>query len=182
MKKHISLLFIPFVILSCSTQSESEKVIADYLQTENGVKIDLKIEFLELNISDITVADSIAILQEYFETERAKKIESAEKSVKHWQESIEKQKGKKNQLVAKALISNSTEKLENAENEFKKAQEWKPDYLNRYESRNSSNVLAKKAESRFSFLNPKLQTKQEMSALFILSADGTQCYKMIKEK
>ncbi|NDV59103.1 hypothetical protein [Bacteroides sp. 519] len=181
MKKYILFLFFPFVISCSTTQSEYEKVIADYLQTENGIKTDLKIEFLEMKVSDITVADSIAILQERFEAERAKKIESAEKSIKHWQESIEKQKGKKNQLVAKALISNSTEKLEIAKTELKKAQEWKPDYLNRYESRNPSDILAQKVESRFSFQNPKLQVRQEMNALFILSADGKQCNKMIKQ-
>lgn len=181
MKKYLLFLILPFVISSCSTQSEYEKTIANYLQTGNGVKTDLKIEFLEMKVSDITVSDSIAVLQERFESERAKKIESAEKSVKHWQESIEKQKGKKNQLVAKALISNSTEKLENAENELKKAQEWTPNYLNHYKSHNPSETLAKKAESRFSFLNPKLQTRQEMTALFILSADGKQCNKMIKQ-
>ncbi|NDV77718.1 hypothetical protein [Dysgonomonas sp. 511] len=181
MKKYILLLFFPFVI-SCSTsQSEYEKAIADYLQTGNGIKTDLKIEFLEMKVSDITVTDSIAILQKRFDAERTKKIESAEKSIKHWQESIEKQKGKKNQLVAKAIISNSTEKLEIAKTELKKAQEWKPGYLSRYESRNPSDILAQKAESRFSFMNPKLQTRQEMNALFILSADGKQCYKMIKQ-
>lgn len=180
MKKYILFLFFPFVISSCSAQSDSQKAIIEYLETQNGVRTDLKIEFLTFSVSDITVADSVAILQNQFETERSKKIEAVEKSVKHWQESIEEQKGKKNQLVAKAVISNAEKRLADAEIKLKETQGWKPDYLNRYVSHNASDILAKKAESRFSFMNPCLQTRQEMTALFILSTDGKQCNNMIK--
>lgn len=180
MKQFILLLLFPLIV-SCSAQSEYEKVIADYLQTENGVKTDLKIEFLEMNISDIIVSDSIQILNEKHQAEKAKRISDAQKSVDHWKNSIEEQKGKKNQLVAKAVISNAEKRLTNAETELKEAQEWRPEYLNRYESRDPSDILAKKAESHFSFMNPKLQTRQEMTAWFILSPDGKQCYKMIKQ-
>ena len=180
MKQFILLLLFPFVI-SCSAQSEYEKVISDYLQIRDEVKTDLKIEFLKMNVSDITVSDSIQILNNEYQAEKEKRISDAQKSVEHWQNSIEEQKGKKNQLVAKAVIGNAEKRLANAENKLKEAQEWKPDYLNRYESRNPSDILAKKAESRFSFMNPKLQTRQEMNALFILSPDDKQCYKMIKQ-
>ncbi|MDH6355888.1 hypothetical protein M2132_002238 [Dysgonomonas sp. PH5-45] len=179
MKQFILLLLFPLVV-SCSAQSEYEKVIADYLQIENGVKTDLKIEFLEMNVSDITVSDSIQILNNEYQAEKEKRISDAQKSVEHWQNSIEEQKGKKNQLVAKAVIGNAEKRLADAENKLKEAQEWRPD-LNRYESRDPSDILAKKAESHFSFMNPKLQTRQEMNALFILSADGKQCYNMIKQ-
>lgn len=181
MKKLFILLFFPLVVSSCSAQSKYEKVISDYLQTRDDVKTDLKIEFLEMNVSNITVSDSIAILQEKFEAEKSKKIESAQKSVSHWQNKIQEQGGKKNKVVAKALISDFSERLVRSEHDLKIAQEWQPDYLNRYKSRNTSDILAKKAESRFSFLNPKLQTRQEMTALFIFSADGKQCNSMIKQ-
>ena len=181
MKKYILFLFFPFVIASCSAQSDSQKAVIDYLETQNGVRTDLKIEFLTFNISDITVADSVTILQNQFETERAQKIEAAKKSVKHWQESIKEQKGKKNQLVAKAVIGNAEKRLADAEKKLKEAQKWQPDYLDRYVSHNTSDILAKKVESRFSFMSPRLQTRQEMSALLILSADGKQCNKMIKQ-
>lgn len=182
MKKLYFLILLPLVWLSCSSPSNYEKAIVDCLETDKkGVKTDLQIKFLFIDVSYITVADSISILQDQFEIKKAKKIESAQKNIAHWQESIEKQKGKKNQLVAKAVISNFSEKLAQAEKDLKEAQAWTPDYLNRYDSRNSSEILAKKADCKFSFFNPKLQARQELTALFILSADGEKCNNMIKQ-
>lgn len=182
MRKLYFLLLFPLVWFSCSSPSNYEKAIIDYLETDKkGVKTDLKIEFLSMNVSDITVADSVSILQKQFEAEKAKKIESAQSSISRLQNKIQEQKGKKNQVVAKALISRWEKDLEKYQFELIIAQDWQADYLNRYDFRNTSKILAKKADCSFSFFNPQLQTRQELSALFILSADGEKCNNMIKQ-
>lgn len=181
MRKLFIIFFFPFVISSYFAQSDSKKAIIVYLETQNGVKTDLKIEFLNFEVSDITVSDSISILQAQYELQKSQKTELAEKSIIHWKDAVEKQKGRKNQVVAKALISDCSERLAKAENDLKVVQEWKPDYLNRYNSHNPSDILAKNVESCFSFLSPRLQTRQEINAIFILSANGEQCNKMIKQ-
>lgn len=63
-----------------------------------------------------------------------------------------------------------------------KAKNWKPDYLTQYDNHNPSDILAQKADVTFSYFNPNLQTRQEMSAWIILSADGKQCYRLIKQQ
>ncbi|TFD91933.1 hypothetical protein E2605_19030 [Dysgonomonas capnocytophagoides] len=182
MRKLFCLILFPLVWLSCSSSSNYEKVIIDYLETnKKGVKTDLQIEFLSIDVSDITIADSISILQKQFETEKAKKIESIQGSISRLQNKIQEQKGKKNQVVAKALISRWEKDLEKYQSELSIAQDWLADYLNRYNSRNTSEILAKKADCKFSFFNPQLQTRQELSALFILSADGSRCNNMVKQ-
>jgi hypothetical protein len=181
MKKLAILLIFPLVLLACSSQSEYEKLISDYLQTKDGIKTDLKIEFRSIDVSDITVSDSVSILRKQFESEKNKKIETIQNSISRLENKIQEQKGKKNQVVAKALISGWEKDLEKYQSDLTTAQEWKLDYLNRYDSRNTSDILAKKAACKFSFMNPKLQTRQEMRALFILSADGKQCNNMIKQ-
>lgn len=182
MRKLYFILLFPLVWLSCSSSSNYEKVIIDYLETnKKGVKTDLQIEFLSIDVSDITIADSISILQKQFETEKAKKIESIQGSISRLQNKIQEQKGKKNQVVAKALISRWEKDLEKYQSELSIAQDWLADYLNRYNSRNTSEILAKKADCKFSFFNPQLQTRQELSALFILSADGSRCNNMVKQ-
>jgi hypothetical protein len=182
MRKLYCLILFPLVWLSCSSPSNYEKVIIDYLETDKkGVKTDLKIEFLSMNVSDITVADSISILQKQFEAEKIKKIESIQSSISRLQDKIQEQKGKNNQVVAKALISRWEKDLEKYQSELSIALDWQADYLNRYNSRNPSEILAKKADCRFSFFNPQLQTRQELSALFTLSADGSRCNNMIKQ-
>lgn len=180
MKKLFFIISLYLVVSACSGQSKYQKAIVDYLETEKGVRTDLKIKFLDFDISDITVADSILYYQEKYTIEKEKKIKDAKASVKHWQNAIDKQKGK-NTPVSKALISDFKEKLKTAESNLKSAQDWSPDYLSKYEGLESSKTLAKKVKSRFTFLNPRLQTRQEINAIFILSANGEKCHKMIKQ-
>lgn len=74
MKKLYFLILLPLVWLSCSSPSNYEKAIIDYLETDKkGVKTDLQIKFLFIDVSYITVADSISILQDQFEIKKAKK-------------------------------------------------------------------------------------------------------------
>lgn len=182
MRKLYFLLLFPLVWFSCSSPSNYEKAIIDYLETDKkGVKIDLKIEFLSIEVSDITVADSISILQKRFEAEKTKKIETIQSSISRLQDKIQEQKGKNNQVVAKALISRWEKDLEKHQSELTIAENWQADYLNRYDSLKTSEILAKKADCRFSFFNPQLQTRQELSALFTLSADGSRCNNMVKQ-
>lgn len=182
--KKLFILFIFVVLFSCSAQSEYEKTILDYLQIENGIKTDFKIEFTRFEVSDITVADSITILQEQYLVEKQKKIESAQRSVTHWENAIEKQQKKRNDIFAGVLASTYQKDLENAKEELQKANNWTADYIHRYDNRTGIDILAKKVDTYFSFQNPKLAQpiRQELEAVFILSSDGTQCYKMIKEK
>lgn len=182
MRKLYILILFPLVWFSCSSPSNYEKAIVDYLETDKkGVKTDLQIEFLSINVLDITVADSVAILQKQFEAKKTKKTESIQSSISRLQNKIQEQKGKKNQVVAKSLISRWEKDLEKLQSDLTIAQNWQADYLNRYDSRNSSEILAKKADCKFSFFNPKLQARQELTALFILSADGEKCNNMIKQ-
>lgn len=182
MRKLFCLILFPLVWFSCSSPSNYEKTIVDYLETDKkGVKTDFQIEFLSIDVSDITVADSISILRKQFEVEKAKKIESAQSSISRLQNKIQEQRGKKNLVVAKSLISRWEKELEKCQSELTIAENWQADYLNRYDSRNTSEILAKKADCRFSFFNPQLQTRQELSALFTLSADGSRCNNMVKQ-
>lgn len=183
MKKIFFSLALTACLFSCSSsQSEYEKVITDFLETKNGVKTDLQIRYTKLEVSDISVADSISILKEQFEAERVKKIQSIEQTIKSKEESIAEQHNSDNRLVANVLIKGWQRELAREKEDLEKAQNWKPDYLNKYDNRNPSDILSRKADVTFSYFNPQLQTRQEMSAWVILSADGKQCYRLIKQQ
>lgn len=177
-----SLTLTAFLFSCSSSQSEYEKVITDFLETKNGVKTDLQIKYTKLEISDISVSDSITILKERFEAEKAKKIQSIEQTIKHKEESIAEQQNSNDKLVASVLIKGWQKELAREKEDLEKARNWKPDYLTRYDKRNPSDILSRKADVTFSYFNPQLQTRQEMSAWAILSADGKQCYGMIKQQ
>lgn len=85
MKQLIYLALLLCVMQSCSphSQSEYEKVITAMLETnDSGVRTDYQVKYSKLEVSPITIADSIAILKEQFESEKANKIESIEKTIK----------------------------------------------------------------------------------------------------
>lgn len=178
----LPIALVLFATSCAETDNVYKNTVIDYLQTENGIKTDFKIKFTKFELSDITVADSIKILQEKYQTEKQKKIESAQQSVFHWENAIEKQQKKGNDLVAKTLVSRYQKDLENAKSELEKVENWKADYVDRYNGRSSNEVLSKQVDTYFSFQNPKLAqpVRQEIEAMFLLSPDGTQCYKMIK--
>ncbi|MDL2230221.1 hypothetical protein LJB87_00305 [Alistipes sp. OttesenSCG-928-L06] len=183
MKKFLLLIALAFSVASCKGNDNVYKnTVLDYLQTEDGIKTDFKIEFSKFEVSDITVADSVRILQSQYIAEKQKKVESAQQSVVHWKDAIEKQKAKGDNLVAQTLIARYKTDLEKAQAELQAANDWVAGYLDRYDGRSSSEILAKQVDTSFSFQNPKLTVRQEMGAIFVLSPDGTQCYNMIKDK
>lgn len=179
MKRIFILLFIIAMLCSCSTpQTELQKLVTDFLETNNGVKTDLQVKYSKFEVSNILVSDSIVILKAQFEAEKTKKIASIESTISNKQKSIAEQREKKNRVVANSLIKMWEDDLVNQRRYLEEAKNWKPSYLSKYGSRNESDVLVQKADVTFSYFNPKLQVKQEMSAFVLLSADGKKCLQM----
>jgi len=188
MKTLLYTFIFSLCLSSCSAQtSEYEKATTDFLETQNGVKTDLQIKYSKFDLSDITVADSISILNEIFETERNKKIQSIEQTIKQKEKSIQEEKdnlktAKEGQKVAsKTLIYMWEKNLHKEQKYLDEAKNWKPDYLDKYTNRKPLEILVKKADITFSFLNPRLKTRQEISMFAILSPDGKKCYGAIKK-
>ncbi len=170
MKRKLLFSLIATTLFSCSGYKDYEKLIADWAETNafQGVRTDLKIKFIESSISDIHVADSIAILKKQFQEEQAKKIEEAKKMVSGYQ-----------QLSEVSSLYNS--ELRRAETELREAESWHPDYLDRYAGHNPNEVIAKKVSCKMSYQEPKLTTRQEKQGTFILSVDEKRVIKMIRE-
>ncbi len=180
----LSIVLVLFSISCNGIDDVYKNTVVNYLQTEKGMKTDFKIEFQKFELSNITVADSTRILLEQYQAEKQKKIESAQQSISHWESSIEKHQKKGSSLVAKALVGSSQKELENAKTKLEQAEQWEPDYIHQYANRNSTEIIAKKVDTYFSFQNPQLAqpVRQELGAIFILSPDGTKCHKIIKLK
>jgi hypothetical protein len=183
MNKICTFIAIVLLCISCSKQSEYERVITEALEVTNGTRTDLQIKYSKLEVSNVSIADSIAILKERFEKERSDLLTKREQEVQRYKDQIAGIEEKSSQDVADYVILKMYKtNLADAEVSLQKAKDWKPDYLNRYDSRNPSEVIAKKANATLSFFNPKLQTRQEMSPLFILSPDGKKVIDVSKSK
>lgn len=92
--KRIFLLPLFALLFSCGgTTSKYEKLIADVVQTERGVKIDLNFKADKLEeISQISVADSIKIITDSFNAERNSRRLRLKKRSAYLPKALKKQK------------------------------------------------------------------------------------------
>jgi len=176
--------FTVILLIFCSGYSNAqEALIIDYLETSSGdVKIDLKIDISYIEVSDITVADSLSFLEAKFQ----EKIIREKESIDHFKSNI-KAAIKENKSLDRSNIDNlakiSANKsviklyengLEKALLSRKKNQDQRAVALGKYEHQDENAVLVKMGVTNFSFFNPKLNTRQERTETFVLSKDGSK--------
>ncbi|MDT0678308.1 hypothetical protein [Autumnicola musiva] len=182
MKKVI--YFLTAMLFSCGTETRSQELlIINYLEdTSNGVKTDLKIDILGIEMSDVTIADSLSFIETKFQERIAKEEESIESFKSNIQSAKEENKSLDRSNVdnlAKISANKSVIKLyenglEKALLSLKKNQDQKAVALGKYENQDENAVLVKKGVTNFSFFNPKLNTRQERTETFVLSKDGSE--------
>lgn len=184
MKKLLFALALLFTFSCCySANKNYEEKIRNFIERNvfKGVKTDMKIRFITSSISDIHVSDSVAILEKQFQEEKKIKIENAQKIVDINQKAVDEQKARSDSdFVAAALARSFTKDLEISKEKLKEAQEWQPDFLDKYKNRNPDEVIALKVDCKFTYQDPRLTTRQEKEGVFLLSADGKTVHKMIK--
>jgi len=182
MKKVLPILL--FTIMACNSQQNTEaqkEAIINFLQEDaKGVKTDLKIEVSQLEITDVTVADSINFIKNKYQTE----IDKAQKSINNFQSNIHSTEKDNDSLdnsnmndLAKISANNSLIQLyrrglEKSKAKLEKAEKQKILSLAYYDDSDENGLLVKKAATTFSFFNPRLQTRQERTDDFVFSKDG----------
>jgi len=188
------LPFLLFTMMACNSQQNTDaqkKAIINFLQEDaKGVKTDLKIEVSQIEITDVIVADSISILKERYQSE----IEKAQKSIDNFQSNIDSAMKENKSLdnsnidnLAKIAANKSIGEmyqrgLEKAQATLKEVEKQKSISLAKYEDRDENELLVKKAETTFSFFNPRLQTRQERTDDFVLSKDGSEVLGIVENK
>ena len=182
-----SLLYLVFILfaVSCSNSTGIYKqTISDYIQIQNGLETDLKIKFSQFDVyPDITVDNSMKILEKRYLNEKSRKIEFAQNNIVRLEKEIEELKSKGNNSwssnwVKYTLLQRYQNNLKDAIADLEKAEQWWPDYMDRYVGRTPSEKIAKRINTQFSFQNPDMNLRQNVSAFFILSPDGRKCYRM----
>ena len=157
---------------SGSSSRSHEKAIADFVQTDKkGVWTDLKFKVIEMGApTDITVGDSIRLLTDVFDADKAKKIEFANKEIERNRTSLEKEKSS----VMRKFYQDYIDKQQKVIDSLTVLEVELPQS---YTIRQSNDVLAKEIVCKFSIVNPLFNTTQEETRIFILNADGDKCFK-----
>ena len=173
MKNWILLLGILLSCLSSCGSHDYEKAIADWLQTdENGTWKDLKFELIKtIEIKDITVADSIRILQ----VEKEKKISWCNKEISRLTQEIEKvDKGK---ITAPSTYFRNRDRLKQTIALLDSIQS--SNVSSTYDNRERMEVLAKLVKCRYGIMC-SANTAEERTETFLLSSDLKKCIGRMK--
>lgn len=179
------LLFISILLSSlnsCNAQNNENHyraMITDYIEVKDGVRTILDVQISEITEKNFTVADSIEVLNSRFADEKATKIESANKDIKHYESQIAKQQAKGG-LVAETLIERYKPELETARKRLKDAQDWHASYTSKYDGRDTKDIISKTVDCKLSLMNPRLKTRQEGKATFLFTANGKRLLKALK--
>lgn len=181
--KKLYYLSTLFVLACCTNCSAQESLITDYLETSSSaVKTDLDIEILKLELSNITAGDSIPILEDKFQKEIDKEKKSIEDYKLNIQENVKENKsldpGNIDNLAKisanKSAIKLYRKGLEKAQLSLEKLQQQKTVSMEKYQRLDENEPLAKKAITKFSYFNPKLNTRQEQTETFVISEEGSK--------
>ena len=186
MKKKSIYLFamLLFTLFSCNTEkSNYQNKIIEYLETNDytGVRTDLKIKFLEYQISEVLVSDSINILEDLYKEEYEKRLKSVQHTVDIRQKNVDKYSEKQKDIVYKTLLADAKNLLKSAKEDLESVKSWKPEYLNRYDGRDPKEIIAQCIKAKLSYINPKLSNaRQEIDVTFTFSPDGQKIYNFIR--
>lgn len=178
--KIIISLFICTLLCACSSDKYKE-TIANYVQTDHkGTWTDIKFKVIKLAVRDVTVQDSINLLQERFAAEHNMKVAQIQKSIDYWKRKIA---DNPKDIVEKALNESRKKSLEKYEKEMSEVKQWIPAYLSYYkEVADKSSVLGKVVSCTYSIVLPVFNTTQVCTDDFIFSSDGSKCIGKVRKK
>lgn len=149
-----------------------EKAIADYVQTsKRGVWTDMQFKVLEMGEAEpITVGDSIRILTEAFEADKAKWLSNLQRSLDRHKASLEKESSSSMRKFYRTQIEREQHKIDSVG----KTSVSLPDA---YRQRPETDVLAQEVVCKYSIVPPIINTRQEETRVFVLNAAGDKCYR-----
>lgn len=177
MKNLIPLLLVAVMLSSCGSPSY-EKAIADWIQTDkNGTWTDLKFELLEvIETKDITVADSIRILQDKFNEMQEKNVSTYTKKIGRLEGFVSRLE--KNPFAPEATTESYRKTLTETEVALDSVQ--KLTFQSVYDTRSGTEVLAKLLKCKYAIIPPMLKVRQEKTEEFLLSSDMKTCWGRMK--
>lgn len=171
MKSRI-LIILLFALSSCGSP-EYEKAIANWLQTdENGTWKDLKFELIKtIEVKDITVADSVRILQD----EKEKKISWCNKEISRLTQEIEKVD--KGMIAVPSTYFRNRDRLKKTIVLLDSIQS--SNVSSAYDNRERMEILAKLVKCRYGIMGAA-NTAEERTETFLLSSDLKRCIGRMK--
>jgi hypothetical protein len=178
--KTTSVFIALLLLISCTHRdNEYEKAIADYVQTDKrGTWTDCKFKALSIEkLTDITVADSLKFLQAEFEKLRDEQIASQQRTLGYFNGLLKDNQSAK--YAKQAVDEQLSQSIATTQARIDSLRNLPTTYTERYNGRNSADVLAQEVKCHYSYVLPGSDRQQERTEVFILTSDGD---KVIEKK
>lgn len=169
----IAVLTALLLLSACtSEQSVYEKAIADYVQTDKrGTWTDLKFKALSVEkTADITVADSLKLLQTKFEKSRDEQIASQQKTLNYFNDLLKDNQSAK--YAKQAVDDQLSQNIATATVRIDSLRNLTPEYAARYKGRNPADIVAIVVKCRYRYVMPGTTEAKELTDSFVLMPDG----------
>ncbi|NDV96747.1 hypothetical protein D0T84_17785 [Dysgonomonas sp. 521] len=180
--KRVLLLPLFALLLSCGgTTSKYEKLIADVVQTDKGVKIDLNFKADKLEeIRQVSIADSIKIITDSFNAEKDKQLASLDKTISVFNANIEKAKAASR--PSQVMIDSYQSSIDKTNKQIDALRKSIPEGLAKYENRDANDILVIVVRCTYTIDEAIANKRATETFDFFLSPDGTICYSQKRVK
>ncbi|KAA6314963.1 hypothetical protein EZS27_034504 [termite gut metagenome] len=174
--KKVSIIAALTVLLlspaSTSKQSVYEKAIADYVQTDrHGTFTDLKFKALSIEkIADITIADSLKLLQVEFEELRDEQIASQQRTLDYFNGLLTDNQSAK--YAKQAVDDQLNRSIAATQTRIDSLHNLPAAYSDLYKDRSLTEVVSVVVKCRYSYTMPGNGAAKERTDNFILLPDG----------
>lgn len=181
MKHFHYFLFVLFLISSCQSPADKyEKLIARYAQTSReGIFTDCEFKAIEIKeLAPVTVADSIKILEEEFDNNKAEQINSISSHIKYAETNLIKEEKARFRLpqvidIYKKRISIEKALLDSVENSV---------FINQYQGSDPGKILLQPVECCYSYVFPAGNPRQERTDIFYFTPDLQKITQQVQVK
>lgn len=179
MKKKIFTIALFTVCSLSNAQTIEKKAVKEYLETVKGVHYNLKVNYTHFEVSTITVQDSITLLKDIFENNKASKLASLTKSIASLNDGIKKQEGKTGMaaVVAESLKKRFIHDRDKLQKKYDEIALWKFRLYEPYKTQEPDKVLSKKADVHFTAIKPGETKASAYTGDFVLNTVGDKCLK-----
>ncbi len=174
-------VFTAFLLASACTSEQSvyEKAISDYVQTDrHGTWMDCKFKTLSIEkMAEITVADSLKLLQTEFEKSRDEQIASQQRTLDYFNGLLKDNQSAK--YAKQAVDDELNQSIATTQARIDSLRNLPAAYTDRFKGRNPTDILAIEIKCHYSYILPGSDRQQERTEVLILTADGK---KVIEKK
>ncbi|MDH6310936.1 hypothetical protein M2451_003800 [Dysgonomonas sp. PFB1-18] len=163
--------------VGCTKGNPYESLISDYAQTDrHGTWTDIQFEAIEIEeLAPITVSDSLEILKEIFESDKALLLKNLDHLLKSSEKDLDREN--KSRIKSSTMIDISTKRIRDTKHRIDSVSSIQ--FSSVYDKESSDKVLLQPVRCHYSYVFPQGNPVQKRTDIFYFTAEKN---KIVKQK